>query len=136
MKCGRIDGTTDTQGANMYLADLPYSTRAAALALLLISATLQAQSIFPIEVSSELNELDLAVASSSLGNQVVVSVKNKEGFAVHCRAVFHNGPQTTLQRRVKVAAGKTASMSAPLKRAVTVVNVELNCDRDADEAPP
>ncbi len=120
----------------MYLTDLSSFTRAGALVLLLASATLQAQSIFPIEVSSEMNELDLEVASSSLGNQVLVSVKNKEGFAVHCRAVFHNGPQTALQRRVKVAAGKTATMSAPLKRAVTVVNVELNCDREADEAPP
>lgn len=121
----------------MYLVDLLHPIRSGAMALLLASTALQAQSIFPIEVSSELHELDLAVASSSLGNQVVVSVKNKESFAVHCRAVFHNGPQTALQRRIKVAAGKTATMSAPLKRAVTVVNVALSCDRDeADKAPP
>ncbi len=110
--------------------------RVLAVILPLASASTQAQSVFPIEVSSELNDLELAVASSNIGNQVMLSVKNKEDFAVHCRAVFHNGPQTPFDRRVKIAAGKTATMTAPLKRAVTVVNITLNCDRQAHQDPP
>jgi hypothetical protein len=106
--------------------------RTAIYALLLAGTPLLAQSIFPIEVSSELNDLDLKVASSNIGNQVVLSVANKEGFAVHCQAVFNNGPQTAVQRRVKVASGKTATMTAPLKRAVTAVNISLRCDKQAD----
>lgn len=117
----------------MDITYLVHPLKATLFALLWVaSASLHAQSVFPIDVTSELNDLELAVASSSIGNQVMVSVKNEGEVAARCQAVFHNGPQTPVERRADIAAGKTATMTAPLKRSVTRVEVTLNCGKQTD----
>ena len=86
--------------------------------------------IIPIDVESELNELDLKVLSHNAGAQVVIGIENKEAFKVYCRARFINGPQTPVDRRVQIKAESTGQMAAPLRRSVTRVQVELGCDKN------
>jgi hypothetical protein len=93
------------------------------------SGNLNAQAVFPIEVRSNLHELDLKVASSNAANQVLVSIENNEAFDVLCEGRFYNGPQNPIERRAVVHGGKSATMSAPLMRAVTVVSVDLDCNK-------
>lgn len=86
--------------------------------------------IIPIDVESELNELDLEVLSFNAGAQVVIGIENKEAFKVYCSARFINGPQTPVDRRVQINAESTGQMAAPLRRSVTRVQVELDCDKN------
>ena len=116
----------------MDITHLVHPLKATALTLWIASSPLHAQSIYPIDISSELNGLDLQVASSNIGNEVMVSVKNNDQVAVRCEAVFNNGPQIPVERRADIAPGKSTTITAPMMREVIRVDVTLNCDRQAE----
>ncbi len=116
----------------MDITHLVHPLKAAALTLCIASSTLHAQSIYPIDISSELHGLELQVASSNIGNEVMVSIKNDDQVTVYCEAMFNNGPQIPVERRAKIAAGKSTTMTAPMMREVIRVDVTLNCDRQAE----
>ncbi len=94
-----------------------------------------ATAFVPIDVESELNELELEVQSYNAGPQVVIGIKNKEAFKVYCSARFINGPQTPVDRRVQIKAESTGQMAVPLMREVTRVRVELRCDKKQPAEP-
>lgn len=83
----------------------------------------------PIDVESELNDLDLEVFSNNIGAQVTIGIQNKEQFKVYCNALFNNGPQTPVERRAEIKAEGRGQMTAPLFRQVTRVRVRLACDK-------
>jgi hypothetical protein len=95
-----------------------------------------ATAFVPIDVESELNELDLKVLSYNAGGQVLIGIENKEALKVYCSARFINGPQTPVDRRVQIKAESTGQMAAPLMRSVTRVRVELVCDKKQPAEPP
>lgn len=99
------------------------------VACVLGAGQLQAQLFVPIDINSNLHDLDIEVTKNQFGTEVQVGIHNKEAFEVECTAHFNNGPQTSIERRAVIKAGKTGQMMAPLFREVTRVNVDLSCDR-------
>lgn len=116
----------------MDITHLVQPLKATALTLCIASSAVHAQSIYPIDISSELNGLELLVASSNIGNEVMVSVKNEDQVTAYCQATFNNGPQIPIERRAEIKPGKSTTITAPMMREVIRVNVTLNCDRQAD----
>ena len=92
------------------------------------------QTFVPIDVESELNGLEIKVNSNNIGAQVILSLQNEEDFPVACRALFNNGPQTPVERRLILKAEERSQMTAPLFRSVTRVRVHLVCEREQAEA--
>jgi len=95
-----------------------------------------ATSFVPIDVDSELNNLDVEVFSNNIGAQVTIGLQNKEKIKIYCNAMFNNGPQTPLERRVEIKAEGTGQMTAPLFRQATRVRVRLICDKQPVERQP
>lgn len=90
----------------------------------------------PIDVDSELNGLDVEVISNNIGAQVTIGLQNKEKIKIYCNAMFNNGPQTPLERRVEIKAEGTGQMTAPLFRQATRVRVRLVCDKQPVQRQP
>ena len=103
---------------------------------LLYAAQAMATSFVPIDVDSELNDLDVKVFSNNIGAQVTIGLQNKEKIKIYCNAMFNNGPQTPLERRVEIKAEGTGQMTAPLFRQATRVRVRLICDKQPVERQP
>lgn len=105
--------------------------RAQFCALLLsgfLPATAFAQMI-PIDLEKQLNDLALKVSTQNIGPELMVAVQNEETFDVQCTARFDNGPQIPVERRAIIKAGKHGQLTAPVRRAVTRVSIQLNCQR-------
>lgn len=96
---------------------------------LVCAGQVAATGFVPIDVESELNDLDVEVFSSNIGAQVTIGIQNKEQFKVYCNALFNNGPQTPVERRAEIKAEGSGQMTAPLFRQVTRVRVRLACDK-------
>lgn len=117
----------------MDFTHLVYAMNARVLApalTLCLAGGIYGQTFVPVDVTSELNGLEIKIRTNNIGAQVILNLQNEEDFAVACHAVFNNGPQTPVERRLILKAEEHSQMTAPLFRSVTRVRVNLVCDRE------
>lgn len=87
---------------------------------------------YPIEVLKQLGDTDILVTAHDTAPDLgAVTLHNYGTQAAQCSVRFRNGPEPARTRRVNVAAGKTADVSASFQRSVVKLRVEVRCEPSA-----
>jgi hypothetical protein len=82
---------------------------------------------FPVELERRTGQLEIGAVALSDGRMAIVQVSNREPAAVHCEALFRNGPEQGRSRRVTLAPGEEAALSWMPRRTVVRLRIELSC---------
>ncbi|MCP3869166.1 MAG: hypothetical protein GY703_13910 [Gammaproteobacteria bacterium] len=86
---------------------------------------------FPIELTTELHDLDVVVtprvSTSRNVNIGTIIVNNTSNSAISCNAVFRSGPELPARRSVDLAEGEKGTMMFRARRRVLRMTVELEC---------
>ncbi|MBM7060627.1 3-phosphoglycerate kinase [Pseudomonas sp. UL073] len=97
------------------------------LALLPCAAAMAA--FFPIDVTPQLNGVDVSYETTSLTfNSGVMALTNRGSNAAACKAVFNIGPDTPRVRKVTLAPGKSATLTGNFKSQIIRMRIELTCN--------
>ncbi len=83
----------------------------------------------PIEVLADTGELKVEYSSKVLHDQAMLNVQNLEEEDLKCSAEFSNGPELIIKRVGFVSAGREILFTAPLRRTVVKLVVDLSCQR-------
>lgn len=83
---------------------------------------------FPTELEVMPGAPRVSAAVESDGRMAIVHVTNMESFAVTCRAVFRNGPETGRARGTTIAPGDAGTLTWAPRRQVIRMRVELHCE--------
>lgn len=81
----------------------------------------------PIDVTMDIAELSVSHEETVLRNQAVMALANGEEGAVRCSATFRNGPEKPVERKVVLQPGDEKVVSAPIRRTVTRLQIEVSC---------
>jgi hypothetical protein len=81
----------------------------------------------PIDVKVDVQELYITHDETVLHNQAVMSVKNAESRPVDCTVVFRNGPELPVARQSPILPGEEKLFSAPIRRDITRLLIDLKC---------
>lgn len=108
------------------------------IVLFCLMAANSAGASFPMEIDSELNEMDIKLSPVSIGNQAIVLVENNEDFQIECTGWFRNGPEREQKRIVPVGPKQRRQLAVQVGREPVVVRVRVECvqpgssDRDEE----
>ncbi len=93
---------------------------------------------FGIRTVEDLKHYDVIVNVSAVTNMIAARIANSDPVGVDCRVSFDTGPGTVV-RRVRVASGKSRTVSYAVRRTTTQrVTVTTRCrgvDGENDDAP-
>ncbi|SEL38843.1 hypothetical protein SAMN05216214_111131 [Atopomonas hussainii] len=83
---------------------------------------------FPIEVTPQFVGAPLQYEAQALArNMAVLHVRNDTSQAQRCSVRLSNGPEGDQWRRVQLAPGEKAAVSASFQREVVRLRIWLNC---------
>jgi len=83
----------------------------------------------PIEVLAEVGDLKVKHAANVLQDRVTLNVKNLEDEDLQCTAAFSDGPELIIKRVGFVTAGREIFFTAPLRRNIMKLVVDLSCQK-------
>ena len=105
------------------------STRVACgLVLTLISASVPGEAAYEVRLQSELNGLDVKVATIENPGGLIVRLTNDSAQKIRCTLRLDAQPQPLARKTVYVDAGKTEDAAFAAKRKWFDVDVRLECD--------
>ena len=83
----------------------------------------------PIEVLTDVGDLKVEQTASVLQDRAMLNVKNLEDEDLQCSAAFSNGPELIIKRVGFVTAGREILFTAPLRRTLVKLVVDLSCQK-------
>jgi len=81
----------------------------------------------PIDVEVDVGRLAVSHEETLQRDQAAMAVRNAEARPVDCTVVFRNGPELPVSRQAVIEAGGERLFNAPIRRAVTRLNISLVC---------
>ncbi|MBA1232535.1 3-phosphoglycerate kinase [Pseudomonas viridiflava] len=83
---------------------------------------------YPIEVEKQYQGVKIDYVTHDIDQDIgSISVNNFGDVDAKCSVVFVNGPEAPRTRRVQVAAGKSAEVTAKFNRSIIKLRIKLNC---------
>ncbi|NBA97814.1 3-phosphoglycerate kinase [Pseudomonas sp. R5(2019)] len=83
---------------------------------------------YPIDVDKQLDGVKLDYTTYDTDYDIgSITLNNYGQVAADCKVVFKNGPEAPRTRRVQVAAGKSADVTAKFNRKIIKLRIDLSC---------
>jgi hypothetical protein len=120
---GTMQGKDKSMGTLIMLALVSLSSLSGAYA----SSSAFGSESFVIDLKTTLSDLDLEVSTHQTGRTAIVAIQNNTTQTVHCRAMFHNGPELPRWREGSVEGSEHLILTHTAKRLVIRMEVLLEC---------
>mgnify|MGYP000371487625 FL=1 len=95
----------------------------------ILLATILPSSATPVFVNETLNDLDITVESSLVGQRGMAFVQNNESEAIMCDVTFKNGPELPVKRRSSVNPGVKKIVETTFGRKIVKLTIDVVCNK-------
>lgn len=86
---------------------------------------------YPIDVDKHLNGVKLDYTAYDTAYDIgAITLNNYGQVAAACKVTFRNGPEAPRVRRVNVAAGKSADVTAKFNRQIIKLRITVQCSAE------
>ena len=84
---------------------------------------------YPIELEKQLNGAEVSATTQEIDhNMGAVQLYNYGRSDAKCTAVFRNGPEAPITRKVSLAAGESGNLTLKSTRSIIKLRVKLTCE--------
>ncbi|WP_137820666.1 3-phosphoglycerate kinase [Pseudomonas sp. 2FG] len=84
---------------------------------------------YPIELEKQLNGAEVSASTQDVDfNMGAIQLYNYGKAAAQCQAVFRNGPEAPRTRKIQLAAGQDALLTAKFTNQVIKLRIKLTCN--------